>query len=309
MKLTDARYPKPGDQGGRLMRRLISFLKSRGVSLPIDSDILIAVSGGPDSVALAHLLIHFGRRVVNRSKIHLLHVNHHWRSEDSDRDEEFVKNLGDLWNVPVRLRHLSPPTLLKKESWEELAREGRKLIYLEESQQLGGALVLTGHQADDLAETILWRFFTGSLDSHGAGIFFRHESELRPLLSTRKIELLSYLQEVGQSFQVDSTNESDRFLRSRMRKVLMPEVEKLFPKAIEHLVSFALSDRVGQMGMLLQKTEQGSYLRELQKRVFEESGVKMRRNHLKQVIGGKKIQLPDGWILMRESSKKPPNID
>ena len=299
MTIEDGRYPKPGDQGGRLMRHLISFLRSKGMQLPIDSDILIAISGGPDSVALAHLLVHYGRRVVSRSKITLLHVNHHWRAEESRQDEEFVKSLGDLWRVPVRIRHLNPPTPMDRESWEDLARAGRKLIFQEESQRLGGALVFTGHQADDLAETVVWRFFTGNLDSHGSGIYFRHEAEVRPLLAVRKKQLLSYLEEVKQSYQLDSTNESERFLRSRMRKALMPEVEKLFPRAIEHLVQFALNVQGGQAMDSLGWQAQRLQLRQLQARVFKETGIKMRRNHLNQMSHSREIHLPGGWVLMR----------
>ena len=294
------KYQKPGDQGGRLIRRWVSLLRQQGLKLPISSDILIATSGGPDSVALAHLFVHFGRRIVPRNQIHLLHVNHHWRDEESNVDEGFVRSLGESWQVPVIFRHLDPPRLGEGESWEELARSGRKLIYQEESEKLGGALVFTGHQADDLAETLIWRFFTGALDSHGGGIYVRHASEVRPLLTTRKAELIHYLQEVNQEYCRDSTNESERFLRSRMRKVLMPEVERLFPKAVDHLVQSALEYQQQEDWKESQLSQMTQGMRGLQLTVLKKSGIKLRRAHWNQLKEGKDVSLPQGWRLTRK---------
>src|SRR4051794_22839086 len=80
---------KPGPTGGALIRTVVGFLRQFQIQLPIDSHILIAVSGGADSVGLAHLLVHYGRRVIDRSKIRLLHINHGWRADESDQDEDF----------------------------------------------------------------------------------------------------------------------------------------------------------------------------------------------------------------------------
>lgn len=294
------KYLKPGEQGGRLIRRCISLLRQQGLKLPITSDILIATSGGPDSVALAHLLVHFGRRVVSRDQIHLLHVNHHWRDEESDGDERFVRYLGEVWKVPVIFRHLDPPQLREGESWEELARSGRKLIYQEESQKIGDALIFTGHQADDLAETLVWRFFTGALDSHGGGIYVRHGSEVRPLLTTRKAELIHYLQEVNQGYCIDATNGSGRFLRSRMRKVLMPEVERLFPKAVDHLIRGAFEYQQQEDMKKADLTSSAKETQDLQISVYKQSGIKLRRAHWNQVKEGKEVSLPKGWRLTRK---------
>src|SRR4051812_45912614 len=85
-------YPKPGPVGGRLIRTMIATLREAGVVLPITSDILCAVSGGADSLALAHLLAHYGRRIVPRPReqLTLLHINHGWRGRASNADARFV---------------------------------------------------------------------------------------------------------------------------------------------------------------------------------------------------------------------------
>ncbi len=296
--LNSGHYPKPGPIGGRLIREVIAFLRSQSIELPLTSHILIATSGGIDSVGLAHLITHFGRRIVPRSKMTLLHVNHGWRGKESDADEDFVKELGSQWNIPVLCRRLSSPAPESKRSWEEMARDARKQIFAHESKRLD-APVFTAHQSDDLAETVLWRLFTGAAQTHGGGIVFHHGVEYRPLLKIRKKEIKAYLEEVGQSYREDSTNSSSRFLRARMRAALMPEVEKIFPRAIGHLVKLALNAQnqsSNEFSILPPET------------LFRALGLKARRPHLDMIIEkmvAKKsqcgeIQLPGGWRLVRE---------
>src|SRR6476620_7443814 len=95
------KYNKPGPCGRQLIRKVIGRLKSSHLKLPLSSLILIGVSSGIDSVASAHLLIHFGRRIVHRSEVTLLHVHHGWRGSESDQDAIWVQNLGVRWGVPV----------------------------------------------------------------------------------------------------------------------------------------------------------------------------------------------------------------
>src|ERR1700722_3530025 len=95
-------YPKPKDTGGRLVRLAIATLRHAGATLPINSDILIAVSGGCDSVALAHLVARYGRRIVGKGSVRWIHFNHGWRGKESDGDARFVANLARKLGVPCR---------------------------------------------------------------------------------------------------------------------------------------------------------------------------------------------------------------
>jgi tRNA(Ile)-lysidine synthase len=303
-------YPKPGPTGGRLIRQVISAFRVAKVPLPIDSHILIAVSGGSDSLALAHLLLKYGRRVVSPEQVTLLHVNHSWRGKASDQDAEFVKRFGRKWKVPVLLHKLRPPTQarMKGESWEDVARQARKAIYQTEATRLG-AKVLTAHQADDLAETVLWRLLTGAAETHGGGITFAHGVEMRPILSVRKAELRAYLEEERQVWREDETNAAGRFLRSRMRSELMPAIEKLFPRAVEHLV------RLGHQAAMSQRAQASadeSTLGEWQalSSLIGASNIPMRRANWdalrKALIQGKSkatLALPGGWRLSREPTQ------
>lgn len=294
-------YPKPGPTGGRLIRAVISFLREKEERLPFSSHILIATSGGADSMALAHLLVRYGRRVVSREKITLLHINHGWRGAASDGDARFVRAQAHLWGVACKVVRLRKSDRARKgESPEERARRARQRIYAKYAKIHGkthGAIVLTAHHADDLAETVLWRLATGAAHTHGGGIAFKHEIEVRPLLRIRKKTLIQYLKEEGQTWREDSTNHEGMLLRSRMRRSVMPELEALFPRAIEHLVDLALraQNQIDSNTPLIRSA-------------LGALGIRIRRSHYEGAEkwmkdgtrGCGEIHLADGWRLRRE---------
>ncbi len=286
-------YPKPGAVGGKLIRETVGFLRSQaGLKLPIDSHILIATSGGSDSMALAHLVANYGRRVGAKSQVTLLHINHRWRAERSDADEEFVRERAKAWGVKCKVVRLKPPAKLPAgESWEDLARQARKKIYASEAKRLKGAIVLTAHTGDDLAETLLWRLFTGTAATHGGGIVARHGVEARPFLRVRKEELRNYLREVGETWREDETNHEGRFLRSKMRQNLLPEIEKLFPRAVPNLIDAALNAQKGG-----ESSAAGL--------VISAAGFKLRKAHWEALNRATRsprwageLHLPGGWVL------------
>jgi tRNA(Ile)-lysidine synthetase-like protein len=299
-------YPQPGEQGGRIIRALIESLRSRlsGIN---GSHILIAVSAGSDSVALAHLLARYGRRVAPLSKIRLLHVNHGWRGAASDADARFVRGLGSQLGVPVTIIRLKGSAAAASfgQSWEEQARLARKRIF-EEQARKHRALVLTAHTADDLAETVLWRIFTGGAETHGGGILPRDGVEVRPLLSVRKEELRSYLREEAQSWREDATNWEGRFLRSRMRLELMPAIERIFPRAVSHLCRAAMSAQARESAALEGRASAPSGARAAS--MLEASGLRLKRSHWKEIervsrealSERREIQLPEGWKLVSD---------
>lgn len=302
------RYPKPGPVGGRLIRELIRHLKSQGVSLPLDQSharVLIAVSGGSDSVALAHLLARYGRKIVTRPRaLRLIHVNHGWRGEESDADAAFVRSLSRQLGCAFSLMKARKPSG-EKESWEKLARTQRKR-YFKQMAEKYRAVILTAHHADDVAETLLWRILTGQGESHAGGIAVRHGHELRPALTLRKKDLKNYLKEEGVEWREDSTNQGGRFLRSRLRQELMPILEHIFPKAVGHLNELARKAR--------ERTENGSDGDGLPQQIqvpvealLGAAGLQARRahwEHLNQLQGRKlkgRLALPGGWSLEHQN--------
>jgi len=296
------RYPKVGYFGGKIIRNVIALLRMRGIQLPITSHILIACSGGADSIALAHLLVHFGRHVIKRSNCSILHINHHWRDADADRDEAFVVACANDWQIPVQVMHLNPNQSKTDQSLEAVARQCRKRIFRELALQKQ-ASIFTAHHADDLAETMIWRLFTGRAMSHGGGVLIKNSNEIRPLLRIRKNMLKAYLQEVGLPWCEDSTNQDLRFLRSRLRKCLMPVLEEIFPRSVEHLVEVALK-------IQCQDNEARS-VNNSQEDLFDMRTVRLSKVHwqmLKTIFeshcdGTKQFVLPNGWRLVHEKQK------
>lgn len=268
-------YPSPGSVGGRLIRQMVATLQKAGVQLPITSDILIACSGGSDSVALAHIMARYGRRVGTQGQITLLHVNHGWRGGESDQDAQWVLELGKKLGVAARIELLNTPAM-GSDSWEETARTGRKAIFERISQEKNG-IVLTAHQADDVAETVLWRILTGAASTHGGGIAVRHGVEVRPVIAVRKEELRNYLIEEGQKWREDLTNSEGRFMRSQMRRDLMPALERIFPKGINHLCS--LAQQAQEAGIYGDEGSPLSNAPSVIASFFGAVGLKLRRGH------------------------------
>lgn len=296
-------YPKPGPKGGALIRQVIGFLKEQGLSLPLNSHILIGCSGGGDSVAMAHLLLKYGRRVCPPELIRLIHINHGWRGKASLADQSFVEALAKKHQAALEVFQAPLPRKLEKKSWEDVARLQRKKIFEKNALKLGkNTLILTAHTADDLAETVLWRMLTGAKDTHGAGILARHQSYVRPFLKIRKHVLQDFLKEEKLKWREDLSNRDPRFLRARIRSLIMPQIEEVFPRAVEHLVKQGLS---AQKPRKFQKAH--SIENEWQALLGFE-GVLPRRAHWEMLEKLRKspksqweIHLPGGWRLEHQS--------
>jgi tRNA(Ile)-lysidine synthase len=240
-------YPKATPSGGVLVRRVIQTIdRVPGFLRRADSHILIALSGGSDSTALAHLLIHYGRNIVKKEKIHLLHIDHGWRKE-SARDAQTVKRWAEMWGVSCVIRKMPAqfrPAAARRAggSVEAFAREGRKKIFSEVAKKVGAKWVLTAHTADDVAETFLWRIASGQGALH-AGIALQHGIEIRPFLDVWKSEIVNYLQEVKQPWLEDPSNFESHLLRARIRQTCWPALEQVFPQIKKHFFKRATRAR------------------------------------------------------------------
>lgn len=200
------------------------------MSLPL-KNVTLAVSGGSDSIYLAHVLLNdVGSKIIDRATVRLLHINHNWRAEASLSDQTFVEALAKRYNVPCDVYHVYPD--LNGESPELQARNQRKEIFAKYP------LVLTGHTADDLYETILWKTLQGR--DPGVGIKVQHNNEVRPLLHLQKSEMQDYLKSINETWREDETNHDGKLLRSKMRRDLMPTLAQVFPDSLQTVVKKAL---------------------------------------------------------------------
>lgn len=215
-----------------------------------DVTTIAAVSGGPDSVALLRALLALRRPGAGR--IIVAHFNHRLRGQESDDDERFVRYLADRWDLACEIgqadlgdQHPEPTGRL---SSEDAARSARYAFLSETAAGRGARYVVTGHTADDQAETVLHRLVRGTGIRGLAGIQTYREllhgvSLVRPLLQVRRQTLIEYLALLGQDYRQDGSNQHPQFTRNRIRHDLIPRLEaeynaQLTP-ALGRLAAFA----------------------------------------------------------------------
>jgi tRNA(Ile)-lysidine synthase len=241
-----------------------------------------------DSTALALLLTRYGRRISPLPSITWIHINHGWRGAESDADQAWVEALARMQGVECLSFRLGPTP--SRGSPEQVARDQRSEIF-ERLALERGARVLTAHHADDLAETLLWRVFTGAAETHGEGIRREQGCQLRPLLAVRKADLQAFLEEEEQDWREDRTNHEGELLRTRMRRELMPAIERIFPRAVENLTGYVQ----GRAGVPSGDAPELGAIEKL----LGERGVRMRRAHWREALRSGQAALPEGWTLMR----------
>lgn len=244
-----------------LVLQMKDFLKG---AVDPSHPILIGFSGGPDSLALVHILLEVKR--LFPIEIHLAHVDHSWRQE-SAKEAEALREMAKEWGLAFHLKTLCPADF-KNGNSENLARSFRYQYFLDTSRQIGAQAVILAHQQDDLAETVLKRMFEGSgffawapmkavSDFHGIKV-------LRPLLKTSKTTLLDWLaQRDISNFILDRTNLSPDFLRGRMRTEIFPYLEELFGKnIISSLCAIAEDVAVLSTPLIVLFNQCSSYIRD-----------------------------------------------
>ena len=203
---------------------------------------LVALSGGADSVALLLILKELGYR------IEAAHCNFHLRGEESNRDEDFVKELCRKQDIPFHVIHFDTNeyAALHQVSIEMAARELRYGYFRQLRQDIGADKVCVAHHRDDAVETLLMNLMRGS-GVHGlTGIRAHHGEIVRPLLAVSRQEIEEYLHSIGQDFVTDSTNLVDDVLRNKIRLNVLPLLEKINPNVAEN---------IGKTARFMQETE------------------------------------------------------
>ncbi|HXZ82419.1 MAG TPA: tRNA lysidine(34) synthetase TilS [Acidimicrobiales bacterium] len=207
-----------------------------------DELILVALSGGPDSVALLHALLDARERFGYR--IAAAHLNHALRGAESDRDEAFVRALCARVGIELtveRAAGLDAHTA----NLEERAREARHEFLGRIADRIGAAHIALAHHAGDQAETVIMRMLRGA---GVAGIGAMAESGpgrlIRPMLTVGRSAILSYLEAIGAGFVEDTSNASMAPLRNRIRHELLPMLEREYaPGAGRRLAALAAEMR------------------------------------------------------------------
>jgi tRNA(Ile)-lysidine synthetase-like protein len=197
--------------------------------------VVVALSGGRDSVALLHLL----QRSSMRLDLEAAHVHHGVRGAEADADAAFCDELCERLGIPFHLVRLELPER-RPDGREATWRRLRYRALHDVAEACGAAAVATGHHADDVAEGVLVQLLRGAGPRAMAGIAARTPSGLvRPLLGFRRDELGRWLEDNGLVWREDSSNRDPSHLRNRVRNDLLPELARVAPAVHDHLVSLA----------------------------------------------------------------------
>ncbi len=185
--------------------------------------VLVAVSGGPDSLALLLKLASLKSKLS--LTLHIAHLDHGLR-KDSKLDALFVKGWGQKLKLPVTLKQLADQQVKARGSLEEFFREERLKFFIQTAKKIKADKIALGHNLDDQAETVLMRLIRGTGLSGLSGIsakrVIRGAVFIRPFLETTRSQIDKFLRNRGIKPRIDSTNQEDIFLRNKIRHHLIP---------------------------------------------------------------------------------------
>lgn len=234
---------------GKMDRAMDFFLRSikRYNMLEKGDALLVALSGGPDSVCLFDLLYQI--RVDWHLELHVVHLNHTLRGEASDKDQVLAEKIAKDLKVPISVKRADVAAYAREHrmSIEEAARECRLEFFKEEADRLGIKKVVLGHHKDDQAETVLLRIIRGT-GLKGLGAMkpiqnWHGITLIRPLIEMEKRDIEAYVSDRKLAYCLDATNQEIRFMRNRVRHRLIPEMERHYNPRIKNALA-ALAETV-----------------------------------------------------------------
>jgi tRNA(Ile)-lysidine synthase len=223
----------------RVQRSIGNALRSARLDLS-EGPLVIAVSGGPDSLTLLHALTSVAPN-SGISALHVAHLDHGLRGKEGEEDAAFVQALAAAWNLQVTAKRIDVAEYRarhKKISLEMAAREVRYMFLNDLAHRLGASAVALGHTADDQAETVLHHVVRGAGLAGLQGMRLVSPSPVpdakpvllfRPLLESSREDTEAYCQKAGLEPRRDASNQSLRFTRNRLRRETIPALRKVNP--------------------------------------------------------------------------------
>ena len=217
-----------------LMKKVKEFIEKEDLFSKQDK-ILVALSGGADSVALTRILITLGYHCE------AAHCNFELRGEESDRDEDFVRNFCRSLNIKCHSIHFETRRYAAQQSIsiEMAARELRYNWFSKICEESDCQVVAVAHHKDDSVETMLLNLIRGTGINGLLGIRPKNGNVVRPLLCASRQEVVEYLHRMNQTYVTDSTNLEDEYTRNKIRLNLLPLMEEINPSVKDGLVKTA----------------------------------------------------------------------
>ncbi len=202
--------------------------------------VILAVSGGPDSVAMLFLFLRI--KEIFNLKLVCVHFNHGLRKE-ADEDEKFVKDLCSSLDIKFVSEKKNVKEFFKGDSLEQTARILRYDFFLKIANSLKIKKISLAHTKDDVIETVLMRIIRGTGIQGLRGILplskIKGKIFIRPLIEIEKKRILDWLKKEKISYQIDTTNFEDKFFRNKIRLNVLPLLEKLNPNIKDTLFNLA----------------------------------------------------------------------
>lgn len=223
-------------------KKVYEFIKKESLIVPGEK-LILAVSGGSDSVALLHSIYHLKEKLKIK-KIIIAHMNHLLRGKESDRDENFVKKLAGFFKLEIEISKLDIKKMAlldinRKESIESVAHKYRMIFLKDVANKYKASKILTAHNKNDLAETILMWLSRGTGILGAKGILPINGNIVRPLLDMSKKEIMDYVKKNKIVFVKDSSNDKLDYTRNAFRHNVLPEIEKVYSGVVNNLSKFS----------------------------------------------------------------------
>ena len=211
-------------------KRIQHFIEENNL-FGFNDKVLVALSGGADSVALLRVLTELGYLCE------CAHCNFHLRGEESDRDEQFVRSLCQEHQIPLHVKHFETESYAKEKqiSIEMAARELRYAWFEELRNETKSMVIAVAHHRDDSVETFLLNLIRGTGINGLKGIQAKNGHIVRPLLETSRENILNYLDHLQQNYVTDSTNLQDEYMRNKIRLNLLPIMKEMNPSIMESI--------------------------------------------------------------------------
>lgn len=224
-----------------LEQNVINFIKDFSL-IEKDDKIVVALSGGPDSV----FLLNFLNKYKKKYKIELtaIHINHKLRGKESDNDQKFCERVCKTLALPLKCVSIDVKSFAR-ENGLSIEEAGHKIRYDEfkkYSEEINFSKIATAHNINDNAETILHRLFKNADIFSLSGIPIQRENIIRPILNINKKDIVKYLKENKIKFRTDLSNKENLYERNFIRNIIIPQLEKkINPDLNNALFNFSLS--------------------------------------------------------------------
>lgn len=255
--------------------------------------VVVGVSGGPDSLALLHVLLRISNEVG--FAVHAAHFDHGLRGEQSAGEARAVAALADRWGAPWTIDTAPPGSVAARgEGLQAAARRARYAFFDRVADTVGARWIATAHTADDQAETAVMRWVRGAGPSALAGIPPVRGRVLRPLLDVSRPEIEAYLHTAAVAPMRDPSNDDPRFLRARVRHRVMPALRGLNPRLAQTMARTAslLADDAAYLEAVADaardrvRTESGSGWVDLDRTAVADLPMAIRRRVIRVALAG-----------------------